>query len=72
MYLFCSCLYPFLLVLKSVWWRYQISFIFLEIGTVGVTGLSLETFKENWSPGYQNTNDAGVPDPEGSVYWNFK
>ncbi|KAF5472563.1 hypothetical protein F2P56_009274 [Juglans regia] len=38
---------------------------------IGVTGLSLETFKENWSPGYQNTNDAGVPDPEGSVYWNF-
>ncbi|XP_041024126.1 cation-chloride cotransporter 1-like [Juglans microcarpa x Juglans regia] len=38
---------------------------------LGVTGLSLETFKENWSPGYQNTNDAGVPDPEGSVYWNF-
>uniref|UniRef100_A0A2N9IMF7 Amino acid permease/ SLC12A domain-containing protein n=1 Tax=Fagus sylvatica TaxID=28930 RepID=A0A2N9IMF7_FAGSY len=34
--------------------------------------LSLETFKENWSPGYQNTNEAGVPDPEGSVYWNFK
>ncbi|KAG6691896.1 hypothetical protein I3842_10G085300 [Carya illinoinensis] len=38
---------------------------------IGVTGLSSETFKENWSPGYQNTNDAGVPDPEGSVYWNF-
>ncbi|KAE7996099.1 hypothetical protein FH972_000847 [Carpinus fangiana] len=38
---------------------------------VGITGLSAETFKENWSPGYQNTNDAGVPDPEGSVYWNF-
>jgi hypothetical protein len=40
--------------------------------TVGITGLSSETFKENWSPGYQNTNDAGVPDPEGSVYWTFK
>jgi potassium/chloride transporter 4/5/6 len=39
---------------------------------IGLTGLSLETFKENWSPGYQNTNEAGVPDPEGSVYWNFK
>ncbi|GMY38051.1 cation-chloride cotransporter 1 [Fagus crenata] len=39
--------------------------------TIGLTGLSLETFKENWSPGYQNTNEAGVPDPEGSVYWNF-
>lgn len=38
---------------------------------VGITGLSLDTFKDNWSPGYQNTNEAGVPDPEGSVYWNF-
>ena len=45
---------------------------FAMFGTVGLTGLSLETFKENWSPGYQNTNEAGVPDPEGSVYWNFK
>ena len=41
-------------------------------GTVGITGLSLDTFKDNWSPGYQNTNEAGVPDPEGTVYWNFK
>jgi len=38
---------------------------------VGITGLSLDTFKDNWGPGYQNTNEAGVPDPEGSVYWNF-
>ena len=41
-------------------------------GTVGITGLSLDTFKDNWGPGYQNTNEAGVPDPEGTVYWNFK
>lgn len=41
-------------------------------GTVGITGLSSESFRDNWSPGYQNTNEAGVPDPEGHVYWNFK
>lgn len=38
---------------------------------VGITGLSSETFKDNWSPGYQNTNEAGVPDPKGTVYWSF-
>lgn len=38
---------------------------------VGITGLSSESFRDNWSPGYQNTNEAGVPDPEGHVYWNF-
>ncbi|POO00947.1 SLC12A transporter family [Trema orientale] len=37
----------------------------------GITGLSLESFKENWSPDYQNTNNAGIPDPEGKVSWNF-
>ncbi|KAI3898168.1 hypothetical protein MKW92_038364 [Papaver armeniacum] len=37
----------------------------------GVTGLSAETFKDNWSSEYQRTNSAGVPDPEGSSYWNF-
>eukprot|EP00258_Populus_trichocarpa_P014805 XP_006369978.2 cation-chloride cotransporter 1 [Populus trichocarpa] len=37
----------------------------------GVTGLSLESFKENWSSDYQFTNNAGIPDPEGKVYWNF-
>ncbi|KAF9666471.1 hypothetical protein SADUNF_Sadunf16G0232700 [Salix dunnii] len=37
----------------------------------GITGLSLESFKENWSPDYQFTNNAGIPDPEGKVYWNF-
>ncbi|KAJ6298473.1 hypothetical protein OIU76_019597 [Salix suchowensis] len=39
--------------------------------TVGITGLSLESFKENWSSDYQFTNNAGIPDPEGKVYWNF-
>ncbi|XP_052301267.1 cation-chloride cotransporter 1 isoform X2 [Populus trichocarpa] len=38
----------------------------------GITGLSLESFKENWSSDYQFTNNAGIPDPEGKVYWNFK
>ncbi|XP_011046736.1 PREDICTED: cation-chloride cotransporter 1-like [Populus euphratica] len=37
----------------------------------GITGLSLESFKENWSSDYQFTNNAGIPDPEGKVYWNF-
>ncbi|KAL9687096.1 hypothetical protein QQ045_031492 [Rhodiola kirilowii] len=37
----------------------------------GITGLSLKTFKDNWQPEYQNTNNAGVPDPNGDVSWNF-
>lgn len=37
----------------------------------GITGLSSESFKENWGPAYQFTNDAGIPDPNGKVYWNF-
>lgn len=37
----------------------------------GITGLNLTTFKENWSSAYQMTNEAGKPDPNGSVYWNF-
>ncbi|XP_058071593.1 cation-chloride cotransporter 1 isoform X2 [Magnolia sinica] len=37
----------------------------------GITGLRLSTFKDNWSSDYQFTNDAGIPDPEGSTYWNF-
>ncbi|KAA8519391.1 hypothetical protein F0562_013647 [Nyssa sinensis] len=39
--------------------------------TSGITGLSLETFKDNWSSDYQTTNNAGIPDPEGKIYWNF-
>ncbi|GLT97104.1 hypothetical protein SLE2022_146870 [Rubroshorea leprosula] len=37
----------------------------------GVTGLSLESFKENWGSDYQTTNEAGIPDADGKVYWNF-
>ncbi|KAK6932092.1 Amino acid permease/ SLC12A domain [Dillenia turbinata] len=37
----------------------------------GITGLSLESFKNNWSSDYQFTNNAGIPDPKGSIYWNF-
>lgn len=37
----------------------------------GITGLSLASFKDNWSPEYQNTNNGGIPDPEGKVSWNF-
>ncbi|KAK4491562.1 hypothetical protein RD792_002314 [Penstemon davidsonii] len=37
----------------------------------GITGLSLESFKDNWSSEYQTTNNAGVPDPAGRIYWNF-
>lgn len=39
--------------------------------TAGITGLSLSTFKDNWSSKYQNTNNAGIPDPDGAIYWNF-
>ncbi|KAL6333129.1 hypothetical protein AAG906_028312 [Vitis piasezkii] len=38
---------------------------------VGVTGLSLKSLKDNWSSSYQNTNNAGIPDPDGAVSWNF-
>ncbi|XP_010275768.1 PREDICTED: cation-chloride cotransporter 1-like isoform X1 [Nelumbo nucifera] len=37
----------------------------------GITGLSLKTFKDNWSSDYQRTNNAGIPDPNGKIYWNF-
>ncbi|KAJ4837831.1 Protein ccc1 [Turnera subulata] len=39
--------------------------------TAGVTGLSMDSFKENWGSAYQMTNNAGIPDPFGKVYWNF-
>ncbi|KAL3522815.1 hypothetical protein ACH5RR_015649 [Cinchona calisaya] len=39
--------------------------------TAGITGLSLESFRENWSSDYQTTNNAGIPDPDGKIYWNF-
>lgn len=38
---------------------------------VGITGLSLESFKDNWGPDYQTTNNAGIPDPDGKISWNF-
>ncbi|XP_024990215.1 cation-chloride cotransporter 1-like isoform X2 [Cynara cardunculus var. scolymus] len=38
---------------------------------VGVTGLSLRSFKDNWSSDYQTTNNAGIPDPNGEIYWHF-
>ncbi|KNA13335.1 hypothetical protein SOVF_117890 isoform C [Spinacia oleracea] len=37
----------------------------------GITGMSLTTFKDNWSSAYQMTNKAGIPDPNGSTYWSF-
>ncbi|KAL9251398.1 Cation-chloride cotransporter 1-like protein [Drosera capensis] len=37
----------------------------------GITGLRLSTFRDNWGPDYQTTNSAGIPDPNGSVNWNF-
>lgn len=39
--------------------------------TEGITGLSSETFKENWSSDYQKTNSAGIPETDGSVTWDF-
>ncbi|XP_059288857.1 cation-chloride cotransporter 1-like isoform X1 [Lycium ferocissimum] len=38
---------------------------------VGITGLSLESFKNNWGSTYQMTNNAGIPDPNGKIYWDF-
>ncbi|KAG8052047.1 hypothetical protein GUJ93_ZPchr0001g32985 [Zizania palustris] len=31
----------------------------------------MTTLKDNWSSDYQRTNNAGVPDPNGSIYWDF-
>jgi potassium/chloride transporter 4/5/6 len=39
--------------------------------TAGITGLSVKSFKDNWGPDYQKTNNAGIPDPNGSSDWNF-
>lgn len=38
---------------------------------VGITGLSLKSFKDNWGSDYQTTNNAGIPDPNGEIYWHF-
>lgn len=40
--------------------------------TDGITGLSLDSFRDNWGSAYQTTNHAGVPDPNGKIYWDFK
>ncbi|PUZ57054.1 hypothetical protein GQ55_5G397100 [Panicum hallii var. hallii] len=37
----------------------------------GITGLNMTTLADNWSSDYQPTNNAGVPDPKGSIYWDF-
>ncbi|KAI0518641.1 hypothetical protein KFK09_006077 [Dendrobium nobile] len=37
----------------------------------GITGVKLKTFRDNWTSDYQRTTNAGVPDPSGSIYWNF-
>jgi hypothetical protein len=37
-----------------------------------ITGLSAATFRDNWNSDYQPTNNAGVPDPNGSISWDFK
>ncbi|XP_044496314.1 cation-chloride cotransporter 1 isoform X2 [Mangifera indica] len=37
----------------------------------GITGLSLKTFRDNWSSDYQKTNNAGIPDPNGAMTWSF-
>lgn len=40
--------------------------------TGGITGLKLSTLKDNWSSDYQRTTNAGIPDLQGPIYWNFK
>lgn len=47
-------------------------FFFKMFKTVGITGLSLKSFKDNWGSDYQRTNNAGIPDPNGEIYWHFK
>ncbi|KAH6776713.1 cation-chloride co-transporter 1 [Perilla frutescens var. hirtella] len=37
----------------------------------GITGLSLDSFRDNWGSAYNTTNNAGVPDPNGKIYWDF-
>ncbi|XP_024535740.1 cation-chloride cotransporter 1 [Selaginella moellendorffii] len=38
----------------------------------GVTGLRWRTLHANWGPEYQRTNRAGIPAPDGIIYWNFE
>ncbi|THU50618.1 hypothetical protein C4D60_Mb06t22170 [Musa balbisiana] len=37
----------------------------------GITGLRSQTLKDNWSSAYQHTTNAGIPEPDGPVYWSF-
>lgn len=37
-----------------------------------ITGLRLSTFKRNWGSEYQHTNRAGIPAPDGIIYWNME
>ncbi|WOL17211.1 cation-chloride cotransporter 1 isoform X1 [Canna indica] len=37
----------------------------------GITGLNSQTFDDNWDSAYQRTTNAGIPDAEGPIYWNF-
>ncbi|KAK1277530.1 Cation-chloride cotransporter 1 [Acorus gramineus] len=37
----------------------------------GITGLKFATFKNNWGSEYQSTNNAGIPEENGAIFWNF-
>ncbi|CAK9209557.1 unnamed protein product [Sphagnum troendelagicum] len=39
---------------------------------VGVTGLRFSTLRNNWDSAYQHTNNAGIPAPDGAIYWDFE
>lgn len=49
-----------------------INFISPLFNAEGITGLNSQTFRENWSSDYQKTNNAGIPQTDGSVTWDFK
>lgn len=62
-----------------MWWNdfnsYVILFSMFSLAIIdleGITGLSVETFKENWGADYQKTNENGMPQADGKVTWNFK
>ncbi|KAG0565768.1 hypothetical protein KC19_7G013100 [Ceratodon purpureus] len=37
----------------------------------GVTGIRWSTLTSNWGSAYQRTNHAGIPIPDGDIYWSF-
>eukprot|EP00249_Psilotum_nudum_P010981 c22889_g1_i1 orf=423-3326(-) len=39
--------------------------------TEGVTGLRFRNLQRNWGAEYQRTNRAGIPAPDGIIYWDF-